>query len=135
MEDKLILSSEAHARVVAHVRAAFPHEAVGMLGGDPAGRVVEVFPLPNLSGPGGFLADPRAQYEAERELQRRRMPLLAVYHSHPGGTPTLSPIDRQLARHVSASQLVIAVGGPPLYAIQMRAYHHDTQDAMVVVTS
>jgi proteasome lid subunit RPN8/RPN11 len=133
MEDEFILTNEAHARVVAHVRAAFPHEAVGMLGGDPAGRVVEVFPLANLSGPGGFLADLRAQYEAERELQRRRMPLLAVYHSHPGGTPTLSPTDRQLARHVSAFQLVVAVGGPPLYAIQMCAYHRDTQEAMIVV--
>jgi [CysO sulfur-carrier protein]-S-L-cysteine hydrolase len=135
MEGQLILSSEARAHVITHVRAAFPDEAVGMLGGDAAGRVVEVFPLPNLSGPGGFLADPRAQYEAERELQRRRMALLAVYHSHPGGTPTLSPLDRQLARHVSAAQLVIAVGGPPLYAIQMRAYHRDTQDPIVVVTS
>jgi proteasome lid subunit RPN8/RPN11 len=135
MAEKLILTVEVHDRVVAHVRAALPHEAVGLLGGDAAGRAVAVFPLPNLAGRRAFLADPRAQYEAERELQRRKMPLLAVYHSHPDGTATLSSMDRHLASRRVALQLVVAVGGPPQYEVVMRAYDHDRRPAVIVLAT
>jgi proteasome lid subunit RPN8/RPN11 len=87
------------------------------------GRVAYVAPLPNLAAHGAFLADPRAQFEAERTLARLKLIPVAVYHSHPGGTPTLSDADLAFARP-GLLQLVIGLG--PTDTVQMRAYHVST---------
>jgi [CysO sulfur-carrier protein]-S-L-cysteine hydrolase len=117
--EKLVLSREAWERVVDHARAAYPDEAVGMLGGTADGRVAYVVPLPNLAAGGAFLADPRAQFEAERTFAKLEVMALGAYHSHPGGTPTLSRSDRVLA-HPSLIQLVVGLGRGG--RVDMRAY-------------
>jgi proteasome lid subunit RPN8/RPN11 len=117
--EQLLLSRGASQRIAAHARAANPAEAVGILGGTPNGRVAYVAPLPNLAENGAFLADPRAQFEAERAFSRLRVAPVAAYHSHPGGTATLSPADRILASR-SLIQLIVALGGDG--RITMRAY-------------
>ena len=117
--EALLLPRPVWELVVAHVRGAYPDEAVGLLGGTPDGRVALPTALPNLAGERAFLADPRAQFEAERALRRRGLVPLAAYHSHPDGTPTLSRADRVLA-HPSLLQLVVAVSRSGL--IEARAY-------------
>jgi proteasome lid subunit RPN8/RPN11 len=118
--EELVLSREAWGRVVRHARAVYPDEAVGVLGGTAHGRVTSVAPLPNLARRGAFLADPRAQFEAERGFAQLQLMAVAAYHSHPDGTPTLSQSDRVLAQP-SLIQLVVAVGRRG--RLDMRAYH------------
>ena len=117
--EELVLSREARDCVAAHARGVYPDEAVGLLGGTAGGKVAYVAPLPNLAAGGAFLADPRAQFEAERAFLRLELVALAAYHSHPDGTPTLSRSDRVLA-HPSLIQLVVAIGGEG--RVDMRAY-------------
>jgi len=117
--EELVLPREARDRVIAHSRAVYPAESVGLLGGDIDGVVARVAPLANLALRGSFIADPRAQFEAERAFARDGLVPLAVYHSHPGGTATLSPSDRALARP-KLVQLVVAVGRDG--RVDMRAY-------------
>jgi proteasome lid subunit RPN8/RPN11 len=117
--EQLVLSRRAWECVVGHAESAAPDEAVGMLGGDADGRVACVAPLPNLARRGAFLADPRAQFEAERAFSRNELIPLAAYHSHPGGTATLSPADKVFA-HPKLLQLVVALG--PGGQVEMRAY-------------
>lgn len=117
--EELVLSRQAWECVAAHVRRAYPHEAVGLLGGRRDGRVSQAASLPNLAGERAFLADPRAQFEAERAFRRRHLVPLAAYHSHPDGTPTMSPADRALA-HPSLLQLVVAISGAG--CVDVRAY-------------
>jgi [CysO sulfur-carrier protein]-S-L-cysteine hydrolase len=105
---ELRLSRRAWESVAEHVRAAVPDEAVGILAGTSDGRVAYVARLPNLAAGGAYVADPRAQFEAERTFSRLGLIPLAAYHSHPGGTPTLSSADRMLA-NPSLVQLVVAV--------------------------
>ncbi len=116
---ELHLSRTVWERIVEHVRATDPHEAVGILGGTQDGHVAHVAPLPNLAAAGGFLADPRAQFEAERALARLELIPLAAYHSHPRGTPTLSHTDRVLANR-ALIQLVVALDHAG--RVDMRAY-------------
>ena len=114
-----MLSRQVWDDAVAHARVAYPAEAVGLLGGIADGRVTHLAPLPNLGRIGSFVADPRAQFEAERALDRLRLVPLGTYHSHPDGTPTLSRADRALARR-SLVQLVIALDGGD--RVEARAY-------------
>ena len=79
------LPEEAYLRIVRHAIGAAPMEAVGLVGKAANGRGVMVIELPNLGGPDEFLADPFAQYQAERRLAREGFDVLAIYHSHPGG--------------------------------------------------
>ena len=115
----LLLSQQDWQTILAHARTAEPREAVGLLGGTADGQVTQVAPLPNMASRGAFFADPRAQYEAERGFSRLGLIPLAAYHSHPGGTATLSAPDQRLANR-SLLQLVLAIGGDG--SIDVRVY-------------
>jgi proteasome lid subunit RPN8/RPN11 len=93
---------------VAHARAALPDEAVGLLVGS-TGRPTAAIPLPNIAPRGEFLADPHAQYLAERSLRRDGAQLLAIYHSHPAGGTQLSPLDVKFGGERSCLHVVIAL--------------------------
>ena len=80
---RVALTRACYGRLVSHVRAVLPDEGVGILGGSEDGQVLEAIPLPNLGGPRAFLADPHAQFLAERRLRGAGRRVLAVYHSHP----------------------------------------------------
>jgi proteasome lid subunit RPN8/RPN11 len=116
---RLLLSQQDWQTILAHARSAEPREAVGLLGGTADGQVAQVAPLPNIAQGGAFFADPRAQYEAERGFSRLGLIPLAAYHSHPGGTATLSVPDQRLANR-SLLQLVLAIGADG--HIDARAY-------------
>jgi [CysO sulfur-carrier protein]-S-L-cysteine hydrolase len=97
-------------------------EAVGVLGGYASGRVMVAIPLPNLAGPKAFLADPLAQFQAERTLRQAGLTLLSIYHSHPGGGVQLSEVDRAFVAHWSIVHVVIALARWHRPDEEMRAY-------------
>jgi len=107
-------------------------EAVGILGGDAGGRVTVAIPLPNLAGPKAFLADPLAQFQAERTLKRAGLIFLAVYHSHPGGGTQLSAVDRAFAVHLPIVHIVIALARRHRPDKEMRAYAVNDDDVVEV---
>jgi proteasome lid subunit RPN8/RPN11 len=116
---RLSLSPAARDSIVEHALAVAPAEAVGLLGGTHDGRVSYVAPLPNLARDGAFLADPRAQFLAQRRFAELDLVAVAAYHSHPGGTPTLSAADRALA-HPGLLQLIVGIHARG--HVDMRAY-------------
>lgn len=107
--------------LMAHARGALPEEAVGLLGGHGC-RVSVVQPLPNLGPRWTFLADPYAQYRAERALARAGAAILGIYHSHPGGGAQLSPLDLAVARYRSCVHVVVALDADPGGREELRAY-------------
>ena len=116
------LTSAVHGVIIHHARTMLPAEAVGMLGGDLLGRATLSIPLPNRAGQKAFLADPFAQFQAERQLAHLGLQVIAVYHSHPGGGAQLSELDLIFARRRACIQLVIALGRPHLLGEELRAY-------------
>jgi proteasome lid subunit RPN8/RPN11 len=116
------LSAAVYDSMVQHARATLPSEAVGLLGGPIPGYATHSIPLPNRAGQYTFLADPYAQFQAERELAHLGLRLLAIYHSHPGGGAQLSPSDLVFARKRACFQIVIALKHTHLAAEEVRAY-------------
>lgn len=94
--------------MIAQALAEKPNECCGLLAGvleetaaSRIGRVVERYPLINaLARPTAFLSDPRSMFEAVRDMRRRAIDILAVYHSHPHSAPIPSQTD--LAQNYSA---------------------------------
>jgi len=76
-----------------HVIACLPEEACGLLGGR-AGRVLQVYPVPNaLHSPVRYRMEAQAQVRAQHDIERCGWRLLGVYHSHPRGPAAPSSTD------------------------------------------
>jgi proteasome lid subunit RPN8/RPN11 len=108
--NQLVLSERVRVEMLSHARSIVPNEAVGLLAADAAGRVAAVAPLPNVvTRPGGYLADPIAQFRAERQLAKAGLTPVAVYHSHPHGRSDPSPSDRMLARSDRLLHVILGI--------------------------
>jgi len=85
-------------QTLSHLRAAMPHEGVGLWLGR-AGRVLEVWPLPNvhLRPWERYQAEPQSLLEAVRYIEREGLELVAIFHSHPNGPAQPSETDRAQA--------------------------------------
>jgi len=137
LNEVLILPRTIHRGLLVHARTAVPAEAVGILGGI-GDRVTVAIPLPNMAQEGAFFADPRAQFEAQRSLGRRGLDMVAIYHSHPGGGPAMSALDRKFAAHWPVIQIVIAIRRPSDRIDEIRAFrafpsqNHDHEVSLVL---
>jgi proteasome lid subunit RPN8/RPN11 len=66
----------------------------------PDCTAVEYFPLVNAAAsPVEFLSDPRSMFNADRQMRRAGLDVLAVYHSHPISAPV--PSRKDLERNYS----------------------------------
>jgi proteasome lid subunit RPN8/RPN11 len=112
--------------MVAQALAERPNECCGLLAGvletpdegeappAPVGRVVECYALVNAAAsPVEYESDARAMFEAYRDMRRRGLEVLAVYHSHPTSAPVPSRTD--LARNYSPEvvNLIISLTTDP----------------------
>lgn len=107
--------------VMARAAAQGDEEIVGVLSGsrDVATRDT---PLLNvLRRPDAFLADPYAQFLAERGIASRGENIIALYHSHPMGDASFSAADAQLATPWRCAHLVLGLRPE----MNVRAYRVD----------
>ncbi len=88
------LRREHVAAMRAHVAREAPHEACGLVAGRD-GWSQHVYPIPNVAAhpERRYRMDPRAQWRAFQDMDAHGWDLLAIYHSHPCGTPYPSSID------------------------------------------
>lgn len=107
--------------LAAAVRAAWPREAVLLLGGPLAEppRVDCALPLPNDAEAIDRFAVPAAAFAAaEHQLRRTGRRWLGFAHSHPGGAAALSQRDRTTAWRC----LQVVVGGKDPEALRAAAF-------------
>jgi proteasome lid subunit RPN8/RPN11 len=106
---RLLLPQELYAAMVSQAVAELPNECCGLLAGQlvPArgsasqgeersliGHVVQRYPLVNAAAsPREYLSDPHSMFAAVRDMRRRDIDILAVYHSHPTSEPVPSQTD------------------------------------------
>ncbi|HKB37879.1 MAG TPA: M67 family metallopeptidase [Gemmataceae bacterium] len=102
--------------ILEQARAELPNECCGLLAGTvegEVGRVVERYALVNeLASPVEFVGEARGQFAAEKDMRRKGLDVLAVYHSHPTTAPV--PSRKDLARNYSKDvvNLIISLAGP-----------------------
>ncbi len=87
------LTNEYWEDMRSHAAELAPQEACGLIAGR-SDLVMKVYPLTNaIHSPFRFRLDPREQLQAFFDIEARGWQLLAIYHSHPNGPATPSPID------------------------------------------
>ncbi len=103
MTFQLRLSRSILEEMLAQARAELPNECCGLLAGFLAkgtGRVEKRYPLVNAAAsPVEYLSEPRSMFLADKDMRRRGLRLLAIYHSHPTTVPI--PSKKDLANHYS----------------------------------
>ena len=96
-------------QIVAQAEREFPFECCGLIIGDSATE--EVRPITNIQNQKhaenptdfvrdartAFLMDPKGHLAVMNEIDRRKLALTAVYHSHPDHDAYFSPTDRAQA--------------------------------------
>ena len=87
-------------RIVGHLRAALPHEGVGLLAVDPAdGATVKVrrfYPGTNIdASPVRYTMAPTEVLAAFRDIESAGLRFGAIVHSHPATAPVPSDTDRR----------------------------------------
>jgi proteasome lid subunit RPN8/RPN11 len=88
------------ADLVEQAQHEAPNECCGLLAGriapgsPPLGLVEVRYPLVNaLASPRRYESEPRSMFDADRDIRRRGLEILGVYHSHPLSLPVPSPTD------------------------------------------
>lgn len=95
-----------------HVTQHAPLEACGLLAGRD-GRCLEVFPITNiLDSPHRYRMHPQQQVRALHHIHARGWQLLGIFHSHPAGPPSPSPVDIAEAHYPEAAHLIWSPSGP-----------------------
>ena len=115
--------------MVAQARAEFPNECCGLLGGtvvEDRATVVARYPVRNeLSSPIAYSGEARDLLAAHKDMRRREIDWLAIYHSHPLSPPVPSKADCARAFTPEVMNLII---GPPGLEPQVRAWWITTED-------
>src|SRR5579862_3031648 len=105
----IAIRADNFAAIVAQAEREFPYECCGFVIGDAGSE--QVLPIRNIQNQKhaedpashprdartAFLMDPKDHLAALEELDRTRLPLKIVYHSHPDHDAYFSPTDRAQA--------------------------------------
>ncbi|EXX86981.1 hypothetical protein BG53_04675 [Paenibacillus darwinianus] len=101
MESRVFITSYAYAQLVRVCRAAWPHEACGVLSAPRAphhesiGPTDGVHPVPNASDrpEARFAFEAESWIETFYRITNNRQMIAGFYHSHPNGSPLPSGSD------------------------------------------
>jgi proteasome lid subunit RPN8/RPN11 len=109
----LRLSAETHGAVLAHLRAALPHEGCGLLavrrGESGTAIATRFYPGTNRdASPTRYTMDPVEVLAAFRDLDANGWSLGAIVHSHPATPPTPSPTDLREAFYPEALMIIVS---------------------------
>jgi proteasome lid subunit RPN8/RPN11 len=110
-----LIPRSLYAAMIAQAVAEAPLECCGLLAGPAAAegedrRVTARYPLVNALGSGTeYESDPRAMFQAMKDMRCNGLEVLAVYHSHPTSPPIPSRKDRERNYSESVVNLIISL--------------------------
>lgn len=125
MIERLLLPGSVAAEIMAHARAALPHEACGLLAGFRSdGRATEFHPARNEhSSALRYSVDPDDLVRIAFTIEASGADLLGIVHSHVGSPAVPSATDVREARYPDALQLIASMADPDAApAVALRAW-------------
>jgi proteasome lid subunit RPN8/RPN11 len=113
MSFRLRIPAPIFEAMIDQALAELPNECVGLLAGHADGLVVERYELVNaLADPRRFESEPRSMFEAEKLRRQNGLEFLAIYHSHPAGSPVPSRRDVDCNYSDDVMNLIISLERP-----------------------
>ena len=111
-----MIPKQFYDAMIQQALAEHPNECCGLLAGLSAGqegkdsRVTQIYKMTNTQhSPVNYLMDPREQFVAFKEIRKKGLELLAIYHSHPNTQAYPSKTDVRLAYYPEAAYLILSL--------------------------
>jgi proteasome lid subunit RPN8/RPN11 len=128
------ISRKLLEEMIEHLRGERPNEGCGILAGRD-GKVERIYRITNIEeSPYSYLADPREQLRAMKEMRELGLEMVGIYHSHVSTQPYPSQRDIELAFYPDVSYLIVSLQNPD--APQVRAFRIEdgrvTEEEMVI---
>ena len=109
---KLTITKRLYEEIVAAARAAAPMEACGLLGGSD-GEASEFYELSNAdASPVQYRMLPEEQLAAIKDMRKKSISLVAIWHSHPATGSYMSERDLKLAFTPDVAYVVVSLAEP-----------------------
>jgi|SRR5579872_2520280 len=113
---KLEIANSFLQGMIEHARMELPNECCGLLAGrisEGVGVVTARYAIRNdATSPKNYLSNARDMLDAFREMRKRGLELLAIYHSHPTSEPVPSSHDiEQNTYGESAVHVIVSRAG------------------------
>lgn len=106
---RLFFSKDTYQKIIEHAKKEFPKEACGIIGG-VENKGLNVFPLTNTDkSPISYFASPEEQFKVFKEIRKKGLSLVAIYHSHPHSKAKPSQKDVDLAFYPDAFYIIISL--------------------------
>ncbi len=118
---RLLLPRPFYVEMLAQAQAELPNECCGVLAGtilttdqNRIGSVLRRYPLVNAaeSPTTEYLSEDKSLFAAVRDLEKRGLDILAVYHSHPTSEAIPSKKDRERNYSPDVMILIISLKTP-----------------------
>jgi proteasome lid subunit RPN8/RPN11 len=133
---RLLLPRHFYNAMLAQAKAELPNECCGLLAGriekaEFTVRVADRYPLINAAAsPVTYLSEDRSLLEAHKDMRRRGLEEVAVYHSHPTSAPIPSRKDREQNFYgPEIIHFIISLQGPEPVMKGWRLTAEDYQEA------
>lgn len=106
----MIISDDKIKEIIAHSVAASPSEACGILAGKKD-RVLRVYQMKNVSEKPElcYFMDPPEQLKVFKDMRRKKLELVGIYHSHPQSEPYPSARDVEMAYYPGAVYAIVSL--------------------------
>lgn len=128
----LTLSKRDYNLILEHLRAEWPNEACGLLGGE-GGKVRRVYPVENiLHSPRAYQMASVEQVRVMLEIEAAGWELSGIFHSHPNGSPFPSATDVAQAYYPDSAYLIFAPDAQGEWHSRAFQIQSDQVEAVVV---
>jgi len=98
-----------------HAQSELPNECCGLLAGvcgADVARAEKHYPLVNeAASPIEYRSEPRSMLQADRDIRKENLSIVAVYHSHPTSAPIPSRTDLERNYMPDVMQFIISLNG------------------------
>ncbi len=97
-------------KVIAHLNKGLPNEACGILGGKD-GMVTDTYFIDNIDDTPKvrYLMNPKGQFAAIKDMRKKGVDMVAIFHSHPESPAYPSITDVGLAYYPEAYYIIVSL--------------------------
>lgn len=105
----IIIPKKIYDKMVEHAISELPNEACGILAGKQ-NIVSEIYTMENIDkSPDSFFMKPAEQLMVIRDLRRKKIDMISIYHSHPNSPARPSKKDIEMAFYEDVNYIIISL--------------------------
>lgn len=105
----LILEKLLWEQIIRHCRNEFPNEACGILAGKE-GNVQKIYEMVNMDkSPASYFMDAQEQFRVIKDIRKRGLEMVGIYHSHVASPAYPSIRDVELAFYPEVSYVIVSL--------------------------